>query len=90
MNITLNNSSFTSLTFAIICSVSVVNSDTGEKWSDHPEWIWFDGFETENNLTVNYRMLALLVLQYGRTMHFRGPILYASIIQAAKSRQAGL
>lgn len=42
--------------FCIFLFVALLQADPiNEKWSDHPEWLWFDDFENGSNLKTNYQ-----------------------------------
>jgi hypothetical protein len=44
------------MTILIIAGLSSVQAGEGDNWQAmHPEWLWFDGFETQDTLTVNYQ-----------------------------------
>ncbi len=55
--ITRNRSLVLSMVISAITScISPIHAGEGDNWRvNHPEWLWFDGFETKNDLTANYQ-----------------------------------
>jgi hypothetical protein len=44
------------MTILIAAGLFSVHAGEGDNWQAmHPEWLWFDGFETQDTLTVNYQ-----------------------------------
>jgi hypothetical protein len=48
---------YTVIALAVSCYVlgNIYASVGTERWADHPEWLWFDDFESGRALTADYQ-----------------------------------